>query len=254
MLTEGSIKTPEQISLMREAGDIVARAMKKCGETLQSDVTTGEIDNFLRGYIENEGAKPAFLGLYGFPATACISINEEIVHGIPGERKLNKDDLISIDCGAIVGGMYSDHARTFIIENSGDEIRNNIVNVADKALQIGIENSLPGNRIGVISNAIENYISSKGFGTVREYVGHGIGSELHEPPSVPNFGQKDQGALLRVGMAIAIEPMVTEGNWQTKVLNDNWTVVTKDGKLSSHFEDTILITENGPEILTKVNN
>ena len=159
MLTEGSIKTPEQISLMREAGDIVARAMKKCGETLQSGVTTGEIDNFLRGYIENEGAKPAFLGLYGFPATACISINEEIVHGIPGERKLNKDDLISIDCGAIVGGMYSDHARTFIIENSGDEVRNNIVNVADKALQIGIENALPGNRIGVISNACLLYTS-----------------------------------------------------------------------------------------------
>ena len=138
------------------------------------------------------------MGLYGFPATACISINEEIVHGIPGERKLNKDDLISIDCGAIVGGMYSDHARTFIIENSGDEVRNNIVNVADKALQIGIENAVPGNRIGVISNAIENYISSEGFGTVREYVGHGIGSELHEPPSVPNFGQKIKALYLEL--------------------------------------------------------
>ena len=251
MLTEGTIKTPEQISHMREAGDIVARAMINCGKKLQSGVTTGEVDNFLREFIEKEGAKPAFLGLYGFPATACISINEEIVHGIPGERKLLSGDLISIDCGAIVGGMYSDHARTFIIEDSSDEDKNKLISVADNALQIGIKNSIAGNKIGIISNSIEEYILSQGFDVVREYVGHGIGSQLHEPPSVPNFGKKNEGALLRVGMAIAIEPMVTEGKWQTKVLDDKWTVVTKDGKLSSHFEDTILITEDGPEILTK---
>ncbi len=252
MLTEGTIKTPEQITSMREAGDIVARAMKSCGEKLQSGVTTGEVDNFLREYIEKEGAKPAFLGLYGFPATACISLNEEIVHGIPGKRKLLKGDLISIDCGAIVGGMYSDHARTFTIEDSDDEDKNKLISVAKKALSIGIENSIPGNRIGILSNAIEEYILSQGFEVVREYVGHGIGSQLHEPPSVPNFGKKNEGALLRVGMAIAIEPMVTQGKWQTKVLDDKWTVVTKDGKLSSHYEDTILITEDGPEVLTKV--
>lgn len=251
MLTEGTIKTPEQISHMREAGDIVARAMINCGKKLQSGVTTGEVDNFLRGFIEKEGAKPAFLGLYGFPATACISINEEIVHGIPGERKLLSGDLISIDCGAIVGGMYSDHARTFIIEDSSDEDKNKLISVADNALQIGIKNSIAGNKIGIISNSIEEYVLGQGFDVVREYVGHGIGSQLHEPPSVPNFGKKNEGALLRVGMAIAIEPMVTEGKWQTKVMDDKWTVVTKDGKLSSHFEDTILITEDGPEILTK---
>jgi len=252
LLTEGTIKTPEQITSMREAGDIVARAMKSCGEKLQSGVTTGEVDNFLREYIEKEGAKPAFLGLYGFPATACISLNEEIVHGIPGKRKLLKGDLISIDCGAIVGGMYSDHARTFTIEDSDDEDKNKLISVAKKALSIGIENSISGNRIGILSNAIEEYILSQGFEVVREYVGHGIGSQLHEPPSVPNFGKKNEGALLRVGMAIAIEPMVTQGKWQTKVLDDKWTVVTKDGKLSSHYEDTILITEDGPEVLTKV--
>ena len=251
MLTEGTIKTPEQISHMREAGDIVARAMINCGKKLQSGVTTGEVDNFLREFIEKEGAKPAFLGLYGFPATACISINEEIVHGIPGERKLLSGDLISIDCGAIVGGMYSDHARTFIIEDSSDEDKNKLISVADNALQIGIKNSIAGNKIGIISNSIEEYVLGQGFDVVREYVGHGIGSQLHEPPSVPNFGKKNEGALLRVGMAIAIEPMVTEGKWQTKVMDDKWTVVTKDGKLSSHFEDTILITEDGPEILTK---
>lgn len=236
---------------MREAGDIVARAMINCGKRLQSGVTTGEVDNFLREFIEKEGAKPAFLGLYGFPATACISINEEIVHGIPGERKLLSGDLISIDCGAIVGGMYSDHARTFIIEDSSDEDKNKLISVADNALQIGIKNSIAGNKIGIISNSIEEYVLGQGFDVVREYVGHGIGSQLHEPPSVPNFGKKNEGALLRVGMAIAIEPMVTEGKWQTKVMDDKWTVVTKDGKLSSHFEDTILITEDGPEILTK---
>lgn len=236
---------------MREAGDIVARAMINCGKKLQSGVTTGEVDNFLRQFIEKEGAKPAFLGLYGFPATACISINEEIVHGIPGERKLLSGDLISIDCGAIVGGMYSDHARTFIIEDSSDEDKNKLISVADNALQIGIKNSIAGNKIGIISNSIEEYVLGQGFDVVREYVGHGIGSQLHEPPSVPNFGKKNEGALLRVGMAIAIEPMVTEGKWQTKVMDDKWTVVTKDGKLSSHFEDTILITEDGPEILTK---
>jgi len=252
LLTEGTIKTPEQITSMREAGDIVARAMKSCGEKLQSGVTTEEVDNFLREYIEKEGAKPAFLGLYGFPATACISLNEEIVHGIPGKRKLLKGDLISIDCGAIVGGMYSDHARTFTIEDSDDEDKNKLISVAKKALSIGIENSISGNRIGILSNAIEEYILSQGFEVVREYVGHGIGSQLHEPPSVPNFGKKNEGALLRVGMAIAIEPMVTQGKWQTKVLDDKWTVVTKDGKLSSHYEDTILITEDGPEVLTKV--
>lgn len=251
MLTEGTIKTPEQISHMREAGDIVARAMINCGKRLQSGVTTGEVDNFLREFIEKEGAKPAFLGLYGFPATACISINEEIVHGIPGERKLLSGDLISIDCGAIVGGMYSDHARTFIIEDSSDEDKNKLISVADNALQIGIKNSIAGNKIGIISNSIEEYVLGQGFDVVREYVGHGIGTQLHEPPSVPNFGKKNEGALLRVGMAIAIEPMVTEGKWQTKVMDDKWTVVTKDGKLSSHFEDTILITEDGPEILTK---
>jgi methionyl aminopeptidase len=236
---------------MREAGDIVARAMINCGKKLQAGVTTGEVDNFLREFIEKEGAKPAFLGLYGFPATACISINEEIVHGIPGERKLLSGDLISIDCGAIVGGMYSDHARTFIIEDSSDEDKNKLISVADNALQIGIKNSIAGNKIGIISNSIEEYVLGQGFDVVREYVGHGIGSQLHEPPSVPNFGKKNEGALLRVGMAIAIEPMVTEGKWQTKVMDDKWTVVTKDGKLSSHFEDTILITEDGPEILTK---
>ena len=253
MLTEGTIKTPEQITSMREAGDIVARAMKNCGEKLQSGVTTGEVDSFLREYIEKEGAKPAFLGLYGFPATACISLNEEIVHGIPGKRKLLKGDLVSIDCGAIVGGMYSDHARTFTIEDSTDEDKNELISVADNALRIGIENSIAGNRIGILSNAIEEYVLSQGFDVVREYVGHGIGTQLHEPPSVPNFGKKNQGALLRVGMTIAIEPMVTQGKWQTKVMDDKWTVVTKDGKLSSHYEDTILITENGPEVLTKAN-
>lgn len=252
MITEGSIKTPEQIVSMKHACKIVAEALIQAESRLVVGATTRDVDEFLRQFIENEGAKPAFLGLYGFPATACISINEEIVHGIPGERKLAEGDLVSIDCGAIIDGMYSDHARTFLVGEKKDKDKLKLISVAKKALDLGIENSYAGNKIGMISNSIENYVLGEGFDVVREYVGHGIGTQLHEPPSVPNFGDKDKGALLRVGMAIAIEPMVTQGTWETKVLNDKWTVVTKDGKLSTHVEDTVLITENGPEVLTRL--
>ena len=252
MITEGSIKTPEQIVSMKHACKIVAEALIQAESRLVVGATTRDVDEFLRQFIENEGAKPAFLGLYGFPATACISINEEIVHGIPGERNLAEGDLVSIDCGAIIDGMYSDHARTFLVGEKKDKDKLKLISVAKKALDLGIENSYAGNKIGMISNSIENYVLGEGFDVVREYVGHGIGTQLHEPPSVPNFGDKDKGALLRVGMAIAIEPMVTQGTWETKVLNDKWTVVTKDGKLSTHVEDTVLITENGPEVLTRL--
>ena len=252
MITEGSIKTPEQIVSMKHACKIVAEALIQAERRLVVGATTRDVDEFLRQFIENEGAKPAFLGLYGFPATACISINEEIVHGIPGERNLAEGDLVSIDCGAIIDGMYSDHARTFLVGEKKDKDKLKLISVAKKALDLGIENSYAGNKIGMISNSIENYVLGEGFDVVREYVGHGIGTQLHEPPSVPNFGDKDKGALLRVGMAIAIEPMVTQGTWETKVLNDKWTVVTKDGKLSTHVEDTVLITENGPEVLTRL--
>ena len=237
---------------MKHACKIVAEALIQAESRLVVGATTRDVDEFLRQFIENEGAKPAFLGLYGFPATACISINEEIVHGIPGERNLAEGDLVSIDCGAIIDGMYSDHARTFLVGEKKDEDKLKLISVAKKALDLGIENSYAGNKIGMISNSIENYVLGEGFDVVREYVGHGIGTQLHEPPSVPNFGDKDKGALLRVGMAIAIEPMVTQGTWETKVLNDKWTVVTKDGKLSTHVEDTVLITENGPEVLTRL--
>ena len=237
---------------MKHACKIVAEALIQAESRLVVGATTRDVDEFLRQFIENEGAKPAFLGLYGFPATACISINEEIVHGIPGERKLAEGDLVSIDCGAIIDGMYSDHARTFLVGEKKEEDKLKLISVAKKALDLGIENSYAGNKIGMISNSIENYVLGEGLDVVREYVGHGIGTQLHEPPSVPNFGDKDKGALLRVGMAIAIEPMVTQGTWETKVLNDKWTVVTKDGKLSTHVEDTVLITENGPEVLTRL--
>ncbi len=237
---------------MKHACNIVAEALIQAESRLVVGATTRDVDDFLRQFIENEGAKPAFLGLYGFPATACISINEEIVHGIPGERKLAEGDLVSIDCGAIIDGMYSDHARTFLVGEKKEEDKLKLISVAKRALDLGIENSYAGNKIGMISNSIENYVLGEGFDVVREYVGHGIGTQLHEPPSVPNFGDKDKGALLRVGMAIAIEPMVTQGTWETKVLNDKWTVVTKDGKLSTHVEDTVLITENGPEVLTRL--
>ena len=196
MITEGSIKTPEQIVSMKHACKIVAEALIQAESRLVVGATTRDVDDFLRQFIENEGAKPAFLGLYGFPATACISINEEIVHGIPGERKLAEGDLVSIDCGAIIDGMYSDHARTFLVGEKKEEDKLKLISVAKKALDLGIENSYAGNKIGMISNSIENYVLGEGFDVVREYVGHGIGTQLHEPPSVPNFGEKDKGALL----------------------------------------------------------
>jgi len=251
LVTEGTIKTPDQMNSMIEAGKIVAKVLLECEKNLKSSISTEEIDDFLRESIKKEGAKPAFLGLYDFPATACISLNEEIVHGIPGSRRLKKGDIVSIDCGAIVDGMYSDHAKTYLIEESNNSEKGRLISVTKRALDIGVENAISGNNIGMISNAIEKYVLEQGYDVVREYVGHGIGEQLHEPPSVPNFGDKEDGALLRVGMVIAIEPMVTEGSWKTKTLDDKWTVVTEDGKLSAHFEHTVAITENGPKILTK---
>jgi methionyl aminopeptidase len=234
---------------MREAGHIVALAVEKAFASLEPGITTRELDDIARREIESHGAAPAFLGLYGFPATACISINEEIVHGIPGERVIEDGDLVSIDCGAIVGGMYSDHARTVVAGTSTPE-KDRLVKVTSESLAKGIGQIKPGNRIGDVSHAVESYVLSQGFDLVREYVGHGIGRELHEPPQVPNFGPAAKGPLLRVGMVLAVEPMVNVGTWKTRTLDDDWTVVTEDGELSAHFEHTIVVTPDGPEVLT----
>ena len=235
---------------MRSAGLVVAMALDAVFDALKPGITTAELDDIARRTIRAEGAKPAFLGLYGFPAVACISLNAEIVHGIPGERVVSDGDLVSVDCGAIVDGYYSDHARTAIAGDTADRERSRLVEVCREALKLGIAQCSPHNRVGDISHAVERYVRDAGFELVREYVGHGVGRTLHEAPPVPNVGAEGTGPLLMEGMTIAIEPMIMMGSWETKVLDDGWTVVTADGSLSAHFEHTVAITADGPEVLT----
>ena len=244
------IKTDEELDIMREAGRIVAKALRRSFESLEPGITTNELDSIARSVIESEGAKPAFLGLYGFPGTACISINEEIVHGIPSDRKVQSGDIVTMDCGALVSGFYSDHAISQIVGSSTHK-KQKLIDITRESLTKGIESCHIGKRVGDISNSIEKYVIDSSYELVREYVGHGIGKNLHEPPQVPNFGPSGVGVELVHGLVLAIEPMVNAGTWKTKTLDDGWTVVTEDGKLSCHFEHTVAITDNGPEILTK---
>ncbi|MCH8909891.1 MAG: type I methionyl aminopeptidase [Chloroflexi bacterium] len=234
---------------MREAGRIIAFAVRKAFRALEQGITTRELDDIARRAIESEGAKPGFLGLYGFPATACISINEEIVHGIPGDRVVQAGDLVTMDCGAVVDGYNSDYAVTQVAGPSTDA-KDDLIDTTRESLEKGIEAARPGNRVGDISNAVEGHVLPRSYQLVREYVGHGIGKNLHEPPQVPNFGPAGHGLELRPGLVLAIEPMVNVGVWKTRMLDNGWTVATEDGALSCHFEHTVAITEDGPEILT----
>jgi len=234
---------------MREAGRVVAGAVDKAFAALEQGITTRELDDVARRAIESEGAKPGFLGLYGFPSATCISINEEIVHGIPGARIVKDGDLVTVDCGAVVDGYNSDYAVTRVA-GSSTSAKDDLIETARESLEKGIEQAWAGNRIGDISNAIESHVLPRSYELVREYVGHGIGKDLHEPPQVPNFGSAGQGLKLEPGLVLAIEPMVNNGGWKTKTLDDGWTVVTDDGALSCHFEHTVAVTEDGPEILT----
>lgn len=234
---------------MREAGRVVAFAVRHAFEALEQGITTRELDDITRRAIESEGAKPGFLGLYGFPATACISINEEIVHGIPGDRVVQAGDLVTLDCGAIVDGFNSDYAVTKVTGTSTD-VKDDLIDTTRGSLEKGIEAVRSGNRVGDISSAIEDHVAGRPYELVREYVGHGIGKDLHEPPQVPNFGPSGQGLELQPGLVLAIEPMVNVGVWKTRMLDNGWTVATEDGALSCHFEHTVVVTEDGPEILT----
>ena len=245
-----ALKSKSELDSMRTAGHIVAVALNDVFDALEPGITTAELDDIARRAIAAEGAKPAFLGLYGFPAVACISLNAEIVHGIPSERVISDGDLVSVDCGAIVDGFYSDHARTAVAGKTEDGERRHLVEVCRESLNRGIAECTSGNRVGDISNAVERYVRDAGFDLVREYVGHGVGRELHEAPPVPNVGPPATGPQLMNGMTIAIEPMIMTGSWETKILDDGWTVATADGSLSAHFEHTVAVTEDGPEILT----
>ena len=245
------LKNSEQLEKMRVAGRITAGALETARELIKPGVTPLSVDRAIRQYIEKQGAKPSFLGYGGFPASACISVNDEVIHGIPGNKPFSDGDLVKVDVGAYIGGFHGDSARTFFCGNCSEEAVN-LERVTREAFFAGMERAVVGARLGDISAAVQEVVESAGYSVVRDYVGHGIGSDLHEDPELPNFGRAGHGMRLSEGMVLALEPMVNVGTFRVKVLDNDWTVVTADGKLSAHYENTIAITNNGPEILTKI--
>lgn len=217
---------------------------------MKPGVTTIELDRKAEEFIISKGAKPGFKGLYGFPATLCVSINDEVVHGIPKNRILEDGDVIGIDCGTYMNGFYGDHAKSFTVGNVNSKVIE-LLNITKESLYLGIEQAIPGNNIGDIGYAIQNHVEKYGYGIVKDLVGHGIGEKLHEEPQIPNYGKKGRGAKIKAGMCFAIEPMINLGTDQVFTKSDSWTVCTKDGKPSAHFEHTITITNDKPIILTK---
>ena len=246
-----SIKSPREIEAMRKAGRIAARARALAGAMVAPNVTIREIDTAVRRYIESQGAKPSFLGYGGFPNSACISINDVVIHGIPGSQVLKEGDIVSIDVGAFIGGFHGDCAATFPCGTVSDEAMR-LIRVTEESFWAGISMARQGQRISDISHAVQVHSEENGFSVVRDYVGHGIGAKLHEVPEVRNYGLSGHGPRLQSGMTIAVEPMINVGDWHVKVLPDGWTVKTTDGALSAHFENTILITEADAEVLTDV--
>jgi methionyl aminopeptidase len=249
-------KTAKEIEKMRIAGKVVGEILEKLSEIIKPGVTTKYIDEFSEKYIRKLKMTPAFLGVpgsrYPFPASACVSINNEVVHGIPNaSRVLKSGDIVSVDLGVFYEGYYGDAARTYAVGSISDTAAN-LLKITELSLQKGIEKALSGNRLGDVSNAVQVVVEDAGFSVVRDFVGHGIGRNLHEEPQIPNYGKAGIGVKLLPGMVLAIEPMVNEGSYEVCMLDDDWTVVTKDGSLSAHFEHTVAITENGYEILTKV--
>jgi methionyl aminopeptidase len=243
------LKSAKELERMREAGKIVYLTHQELKTVIAPGITTLELDRIAEKVIRGYGAVPSFKGYNGFPGSICTSVNDELVHGIPGNRKLKEGDIISIDIGACYDGYHGDSAWTYPVGQISPEARR-LLEVTEEALYKGLEKALPGNRIGDISHAVQQVAENAGFSIVREYVGHGIGQGLHEEPTVPNYGLPGKGPRLKPGMTIAVEPMVNQGERHVKVLPDNWTVVTKDGSLCAHFEHTIAITEEGYEILT----
>ena len=243
------LKTASAIKKMREAGRLSALALKVGGEAVVPGVTTAEIDRVIHDFIVSQGATPSFLNLYGFPASACISVNDELIHGIPGNRVIKEGDIVSIDVGACLDGYHGDNAATFVAGTASEEALA-LLDVTKQSLYKGIEMATVGHRVGDISNAVQTYCEERGYSVVREFVGHGIGRDVHEDPEVPNFGAAGHGPRLVNGMCIAIEPMINAGTRFVSTDSNGWTVRTKDGKLSAHFEHTIAITDNGPIILT----
>ena len=246
------LTSEKEIKQMLEACRISAEALKVAGEAVEPGVSTWEIDRIARKFIESKGATPTFLNYNGFPAAACISINDEVIHGIPSEKRILKDgDIVSIDLGAKINGYNGDNAATFACGDVSDEAKR-LMDTTRESLYKAIEAAVPGGKIGDIAYAVQSYCEERGYGVVRDYTGHGIGKALHEDPSVPNFGTAGRGVRLLPGMTLAIEPMINQGTARVKVLPDGWTVKTLDGKLSAHFEHTVAVTKDGPVILTQI--
>jgi methionyl aminopeptidase len=248
------LKSESEIEKMRESAQIVSRTLGEVAKHIEPGVTTGKLDRIAEEYIKKNNGRPAFKG-YGpkgnqFPGTLCISINEEVVHGIPSDkRELKEGDIVSVDCGVEKNGYFGDHAYTFAVGECEDE-KIRLLRATLESLYKGIEKAVHGNRIGDISQSVQNHCENEGFGVVRDLVGHGLGKSLHEDPSVPNFGKAGRGERLRSGMTLAVEPMITIGTWQVETLDDGWTVVTADGKVSAHYEHDIVVREGKAEILS----
>lgn len=243
------LKSERELDKMRVSAQITAEVISELIKCIKPGITTGELDRIAEQLVHDKGALPAFKGYRGYPKSVCISINEEVVHGIPGKRKLQEGDIVSLDFGVLKDGFYGDMAVT-VGAGKITPGRITLIKVTEEALAKGIAQAYPGNRLGDISYAIESYVLENGYSVVRDYVGHGIGSQMHEEPQIPNFGEPGTGHLLKEGMTFAIEPMVNMGKYQVKTLSDGWTVVTRDGRPSAHFEHTIAITKDGPEVLT----
>lgn len=244
------LKTGRELQIMREACRISAGALQTAGKAVEPGVTTAELDKLAEDFIRSQGGEPNFKNYEGYPATACISINNEVIHGIPtNKRKLQKGDIVSIDLGAKFGGYHGDNAATFACGDISPEAKR-LIDTTRESLYKGIAAAVSGGRIGDISHAVQSYVEAQGYSVVRQFVGHGIGTHLHEPPEVPNFGNAGRGIRLMPGMTLAIEPMVNAGKSDVRILPDGWTVLTTDGSLSAHFEHTVVITADGPKIMT----
>ena len=243
------LKSSGELESMKRAGSLVAKTIALLKDAVRPGITTAELDGLAEDVIRNHGGIPAFKGYHGFPGSICSSVNEQVVHGIPGIRKLKSGDIISIDIGTIIEGFYGDAAVTLPVGEISDEAKRLLI-ITEGSLMAGIEQAKAGNRLSDISNAVQTFVEGNGFSIVRDYVGHGIGRSMHEDPQIPNYGPPGRGPRLEPGMVLAIEPMVNAGGYRVETLEDNWTVVTADRSLSAHFEHTVAVTENGPVILT----
>ncbi|MCX7973325.1 MAG: type I methionyl aminopeptidase [Candidatus Aminicenantes bacterium] len=244
-------RTQEEIALIRKSSQIAALILAELKELIRPGVMTKELDEYAEARVKSFGAKPAFKGYRGFPASLCTSINEEIVHGIPSSRRLKEGDIISLDFGVYYNGYYGDAAVTYPVGQISS-LAQRLIETAERALYYGLEKVRVGNRISDISHAIQTFVESQGFSVIRAFVGHGIGQALHEEPQVPNFGPPGRGTLIKPGLTLAIEPMISAGDWREEILNDGWTAVTRDRSLAAHFEHTVVATDKGVEILTLV--